>query len=138
VRFLVVGAHALGQHGRPRATGDLDVWVEPTTTNAVKVYHALAEFGAPLGDRSVAELATPGVIYQMGVEPFRIDILTAISGVEFADAWPNRLDSTLGGLSVPVLGLEDLIRNKRASGRPKGLLDVASLERLTSLKGGKR
>jgi hypothetical protein len=134
VRFMVVGAYALGQHGRPRATGDLDVWVEPSEGNAPRVFRALAEFGAPLADLSVAELATPGMVFQMGVEPFRIDILTAISGVEFAEAWPRRMASNLGGQRVDVLGLEDLIRNKRASGRPKDLLDVVVLERLKSLK----
>ncbi len=129
--------YALGQHGRPRATGDIDVWVEPTSENAARVFRALAAFGAPLGDISVEELASPGVVFQMGVEPFRIDILTAISGVEFADAWPHRLDSLLGGQQVAVLGLEDLIRNKRASGRPKDLVDVATLERLKTLRLGK-
>jgi hypothetical protein len=92
VRFLVVGAYALAVHGRPRATGDLDLWVEPTRDNAARAYDALREFGAPLHDLTPEDLATAGVVFQIGVEPMRIDILTQISGVGFADAWPRRPD----------------------------------------------
>jgi hypothetical protein len=87
---------------------------------------------------SATELATPGIVYQMGVEPYRIDVLTAISGVEFGEAWERRIEGALGGQRVAVLGLEDLIRNKRASGRPKDLVDVAALERLAKIKPGKK
>src|SRR5438128_4264223 len=90
VRFLVVGAYALALHGRPRATGDLDVWVEATPDNARRVLRALAEFGAPLNDVSEADLATPGVVYQIGVQPGRIDILTDLTGITFAEAWLDR------------------------------------------------
>src|SRR5213592_4361845 len=83
VRFLIVGAYALALHGRPRATGDLDVWIEATPVNARRVLHALAEFGAPLNDFSEADLAAPGVVYQIGVRPGRIDILTELSGITF-------------------------------------------------------
>src|SRR4051812_1317630 len=85
--FLVVGAHALAAHGRPRATGDLDIWVRSTSENAEKVWSALARFGAPLSGLSKADLQAPDVVFQIGIEPNRIDILTSIDGVDFDGAW---------------------------------------------------
>ncbi len=126
--YLVVGAHALAAHGRPRATGDLDLWVRPAPDNARRVYAALAAFGAPLDQLTVEDLTEPDLIYQVGVVPARIDILTGISGVEFAEAWTGRMTIRLGELEVPVIGREALIRNKRAAGRPRDLADVAELE----------
>jgi len=126
--YLVVGAHALAAHGRPRATGDLDLWVRPTPANAAVVHQALARFGAPLGDLTVEDLATPGVVFQIGLPPCRIDVLTSIDAVEFGQAWPRRLMIEIEGLAVPVLGREDLLTNKRALGRPQDLADVAWLE----------
>src|ERR1700742_4919189 len=93
VRFLVVGAYAVGVHGRPRATKDLDVWVEPSATNAPKVIQGLIEFGAPLMGLTAADLQTPGVGLQIGVEPGRIDVLTLVSGVRFEDAWPRKVQA---------------------------------------------
>ena len=87
IDFLLVGAYAVAAHGHPRATGDLDLWVRPDTETAPKVYSVLADFGAPLHDLTVDDLATPRMVFQIGVEPSRIDILTAISGVSFDDAW---------------------------------------------------
>ena len=126
--YLIVGAHALAAHGHPRATGDLDIWVRSTPANAARVYAALAHFGAPLTDLSVTDLITPDLIFQIGVPPVRIDILTGISGVTFDEAWPSRLTVSLEGLQVPVMGKECLIRNKRAAGRPRDLVDAAELE----------
>ena len=125
--FLVVGAHALAAHGVPRATGDLDLWVRGTPENARKVLEALREFGAPLFDLTVEDLSRPGIVFQIGVAPCRIDILTSISGVGFDEAWPRRHEMGLGGVRFGVLGREDLVRNKLATGRPKDLLDVESL-----------
>ncbi|MCC6162376.1 MAG: hypothetical protein IT182_03400 [Acidobacteria bacterium] len=127
VRFLVVGAYALGVHGRPRATGDLDVWVEATPENAVRVMRALAGFGAPLEQVTTDDFARPGIVFQMGVPPRRIDILTALSGITFADAWPFRLRAPFGPISVDVLGRDDFIANKRAAGRAKDLADIEAL-----------
>jgi len=126
-RYLLVGAYALAAHGLPRATGDIDVWVAPTRPNAARVLRALRRFGAPLFDLTLADLARPGTVFQMGVPPRRIDVLTSIDGVEFKEAWPNRLRARLGDHEVDVLGRDDLIRNKRAAGRPKDLVDVAAL-----------
>ena len=117
VRFLVVGAYALAVHGRPRATGDLDLWVDPTAANAEHAFAALQGFGAPLRDLTPADLATPGVVYQIGLAPLRIDVLTRISGVEFADAWPRRVQARFEDVVVPVLGREDLLANRA---RPAG------------------
>lgn len=127
VRFLIVGAYALGIHGRPRATGDLDVWVDPTQENAPRVLQALADFGAPLEQVTTDDFTTPGVVFQMGLPPRRIDVLTDVSGLTFAEAWPNRLRGRLGPVDADFIGRGDFIRNKRAAGRPKDLGDLAAL-----------
>jgi predicted nucleotidyltransferase len=135
VRFLVVGAYAVGVHGRPRATKDLDVWVEASAENAPKVINGLIEFGAPLMGLTEADLKTPGVGLQIGVEPGRIDVLTKVSGVRFEDAWPRRVKANFAeGVRCDVIGLEELLQNKRAAGRPQDVADVAALERLHRLK----
>ena len=125
--FLLVGAYALAAHGHPRATGDLDIWVRADFENASRVLRSLAVFGAPLDNLTVDDLSKPGIVFQIGVEPSRIDILTAISGVEFEHAWKNRVLIEMDGVCVSVIGREDLIVNKRASGRPKNIADVATL-----------
>ena len=126
--FIVVGAHAVMVHTEPRYTKDLDVWVRPSTENARRVLAALRAFGAPLADLRVEDLETPGVVFQIGVAPNRIDVLTAIDGVSFDDAWPQRIPTAYGGVPISTLGLEDLITNKRAAGRPQDLLDLEKLE----------
>jgi hypothetical protein len=126
--FLIVGAHALAAHGHPRATGDLDVWVRPTAANAERVWSALEGFGAPLFDLTREDLSRPGVVFQIGVPPCRIDILTEITGVTFDEAWPERLVAEVEGQPLPFLGRAALIANKRAAGRPKDMSDVAALE----------
>src|SRR5262245_39254197 len=96
VRYLVVGAYALALHGRPRATGDLDVWIEATPANATRVMEALAVFGAPLAEITVQDFSREGIVYQIGVPPGRIDLLTQLTGLTFADAWPGRLRRPFG------------------------------------------
>lgn len=127
-RFLVVGGYAVSFHSRPRATGDIDVWVEPTTANATRVFQALRAFGAPLQDLVEADLAQPDVVYQIGVPPRRIDLLTSLTGLSFDEAWVDRTPGLLGGLEVSFIGREALIRNKRALGRARDLADLESLE----------
>ena len=126
--YLVVGAYALAAHGLPRATGDLDLWIRPTKENAHRVWDALVSFGAPTSKLTVDDFATPDVVYQIGVAPRRIDILTSVSGVAFDLAWQQRISVELDGLTVPVIGRDDLLANKRASGRPKDLVDADTLD----------
>jgi hypothetical protein len=128
VRFLVVGAYALALHGRPRATGDLDVWVEATPDNAARVMKALRAFGAPTADISEADFSREGVTYQIGLPPGRIDILTELTGLTFAEAWPDRLNRAFGEVAVDFIGRVAFLRNKRATGRPKDLGDIEGME----------
>ena len=123
-RFLIVGAHALAAYGTPRATGDLDIWIDAAPENAARVLRALTEFGAALFDLTVDDLSKPDTVFQLGLPPCRIDILSSISGVEFNDAWPRRLEVTIAGLPVGVIGRSDFIANKKACGRPKDLMDI--------------
>lgn len=128
-RFLVVGAHALSVHGVPRATVDLDIWIERTAANARRVWNALAEFGAPLNDLRITseDLTQPDLVVQIGLPPFRLDILTSLSGITFSEAWPDRVESPFEDVVVPFIGRAALIQNKRASGRYKDLADLESL-----------
>lgn len=126
--YLLVGAYALAVHGVPRATGDLDIWVRPTTDNARRVRTALSRFGAPLSGLTDHDLVTPGTVFQIGIEPNRIDILTSIDGVTFDEAWPAHHVVRIEEIDVPVLARHHLIRNKKAVGRPQDLADVARLE----------
>jgi hypothetical protein len=128
-RFLVVGAHALAALGAPRATGDLDVWVDCTRENAARVWEALSRFGAPVEALGVTreDFSTPGVVVQLGVPPRRIDIVTAITGVEFDEAWQGRTMIEVEGLTLPFLGRDAFVRNKRALGRLKDLADLESI-----------
>ncbi len=130
VRHLVVGAYALAAHGFPRSTADIDIWIKPDSDNARKAYQALVEFGAPLQGITAHTFTRPGVVYQIGVAPCRIDILTEISGeVDFDDAFATSVDCTLGDTPVRVLGIDSLIKNKLATGRAKDLADVELLRK---------
>jgi hypothetical protein len=131
VEFLVVGAYALAHHGRPRATGDLDIWIHPTPANAPRVVRALQAFGAPTHEVTEADFARPGVVFQIGVPPGRIDILTELTGLTFDEAWPDREAGRFGELTVDFLGLDAFIRNKRATGRAKDLGDIDGLSSTT-------
>lgn len=130
VEFMLVGAHALAAHGVVRYSQDIDLWVRPTPANAARVYAALAAFGAPLAAHDVTpeDFERPGTVYQIGVKPFRIDILTQLSGLTFDEAWPERVQFELGGVPLWVPSVRHLIQNKRASGRLKDLADVEALE----------
>jgi len=128
VEYLLVGAHALAVHGHVRATKDVDVWVRPDTENAQRVLQALSEFGAPLGDLNQDDLSKAGTIFQIGMPPIRIDVITAIDGVEFAEAWPDRLKTSFGGVPVFVISRHHLITNKKTRARLQDLADVEQLE----------
>lgn len=129
VRFLVVGAHALSVHGVPRATGDLDVWVHRSEQNAARIMTALAQFGAPVHDLGIvaADFLKPDVVAQLGLPPYRIDLMTSITGVSFDEAWADRADGEIETVHVPVLGRKAFVLNKRATGRLKDQGDLESL-----------
>ncbi len=127
VRFLIVGAYALGVHGRPRATGDLDVWVDPTPENAARVMQALQAFGAPLEQIAADDFSRPGLVFQIGLPPVRIAVLTELSGLTFDQAWPGRIQAAFGSVVADVIGRDAFITNKRATGRLRDLGDIESL-----------
>jgi hypothetical protein len=96
VEFLVVGAYAMAAHGAPRATGDLDFWIRPSEENAGRVIRALMRFGAPINEIAVEDFVTRDLVFQIGIEPNRIDLLTSIDGVDFGEAWENRVTVEVG------------------------------------------
>jgi len=127
VKFLLVGAYAVAVHGYPRATKDIDFFVWATPANASSLMRALIKFGAPLDKISESDFSSKGIVFQIGNSPRRIDIITSASGVDFEQAYLNRQAVVLEGLEVPVISLQDLIVNKRASGRTQDLADVEKL-----------
>jgi len=129
VEFIVVGAYALAAHGYPRATGDIDIWIKPEEKNSKKVYKALARFGAPLNEISEDEFSQPGLIFQIGVVPRRIDIITRIDAVEFEEADSDKIFVDIDDLKIPILSIDKLIKNKMATGREKDLLDAKLLKK---------
>lgn len=138
VKYLIVGAHAVSVYTEPRYTKDIDIWVEPTKENAVKVYNALKKFGAPIKQLEVDDLANPNLVYQMGVAPVRIDILMSISGTDFPTAWSNKKTIRFGKEKVHVIGFEELVKAKKASGRTQDELDLEKLYRVKEIKLGSR
>ncbi len=129
VEFLLVGDHALAAHGVIRFTKDMDLWIRPSSANADRAWTALERFGAPMSRLQKEDFARPAMVVQIGLAPNRIDLLTRVDGLEFAEAWEGRIHSQYGDQEVQVLGRNDLIRNKRAAGRPQDLLDADTLER---------
>lgn len=136
VRYLLVGAHAVSYYSEPRTTGGLDLFIEPTAENARRVRAALHDFDAPLEELSEEDLSTPGVVFQMGVAPRRIDLINELSGVTFAECWDGHATVTLGGIAVPVIARAALLRNKAASGRRKDLEDLELLAKHAKPDGG--
>ena len=129
-RYLVVGAYAVMRYTEPRYTKDLDVWVDTAPDNATRVYNALAEFGGPLKGFSPDDFQQRYSVFQLGVEPLRVDVIGHIDGVRFPTAWEKRRTSRINGLTVHFISKDDLIRNKRASGRRQDLIDLENLRSL--------
>jgi hypothetical protein len=129
VEYLLVGAYALAAHGYVRATGDIDLWIRPDKKNAQRVMRALRQFGAPLSQVSEDDFVEPGIVLQLGVEPRRIDILTAIDGVDFEEAWQAREEIQVEGVSVYVIDKVHLAKNKEATGRAQDKFDLDWLRR---------
>jgi hypothetical protein len=133
-KFLLVGAYALAAHGYPRATMDIDIWVMPSPQNADAVLRALRRFGAPLHNLTKEDLQKDGTIFQIGVAPRRIDIITAASGLQFEETYGRSLSVNIEGIEVHIPSIDDLIRNKKALGRTKDLADVEALESLKTFE----
>jgi hypothetical protein len=127
VEYMVIGAYAMAAHGHPRATGDIDLWVGTSPANAERVLEALSTFGAPLTEVDRDDFQTPDTVFQIGVSPRRIDVLTSIEGVDFKEAWPARLEIEIEGLTIPVISRRHLIENKRVLGRSQDLADIERL-----------
>ena len=128
VDFLLVGAYALATRGLVRATGDIDLWVRPSPENAQRVVHALARFGAPMDQVDVSDFYSPSLIFQVGLAPRRIDIITVIDGVDFEEAWQSREAILVDGIEIFTLSRAHLLKNKLASARDKDLSDARWLE----------
>jgi hypothetical protein len=126
-KYLVVGGYAMAVHGRPRQTGDLDIWLKRDHDNALRVTAALQEFGFGGLGLSVDDFEVPDQVVQLGYPPFRIDLLTNIDGVDFDTAWPSRFEYLLGEMPIPFIGIDALKANKRASGRPRDIDDLENL-----------
>jgi hypothetical protein len=141
VKFLLVGAYALAAHGYPRATMDIDIWVMPTSENANAVLRALQRFGTPLQNLTPQDLQKDDVVFQIGVAPRRIDIITGVSGLQFEETFARSIAVDVEGIEVHIPSIPDLIRNKRTSGRTRDRADAEALEELQNFsrppEGGK-
>ncbi len=132
VEFLILGAYALAAYGYPRATMDIDIWVKPSRDNAEAVLRALRRFGAALHDLTIDDLQQDDTVFQIGVAPRRIDIITGASGLRFEETFARSTRIRIEGLQVRIPSIDDLICNKRAAGRTKDLADAEALEALKS------
>jgi predicted nucleotidyltransferase len=135
VRFILVGAYALAAHGYPRATMDIDIWVMPSTDNAEAILRALSSFGAPLHNLTKEDLQKEGTIFQIGIAPRRIDIITAASGLQFEPTFQRSIPVNIDGIDVRIPSIDDLIINKKSTGRTKDLADAEALESLKTPNG---
>lgn len=138
VKYLVIGAHAVIFHTEPRYTKDFDVWIPPALNDSQRVYAALAAFGAPLKNLTPETFQDPDVMFQIGVEPVRIDILVHMQGVSPRAAWQRREKSVYGATPMAVLSRDDTIRAKRAAGRPKDLIDIDKIEKFAKRRARKK
>jgi hypothetical protein len=129
VKFLIVGAYAVMKYTEPRYTKDLDIWVEPSPTNAERVFTALSEFGAPMDGVTLKDFTNQDLIFQIGIEPHRIDVMMAVKGLEFTEAWDRRVETEFDDEPMVLVSKEDLLVAKEAMGRPQDLLDAEALRR---------
>jgi hypothetical protein len=127
-RYLIVGAYAVMKYTEPRYTKDLDIWVDATLDNARRVFKALAEFGAPMNSVTVEDFANPELVFQIGIEPHRIDVMMQIKGLEFSEAWSNRVEANFEDVAVALLSKKDLLTSKIAAGRPQDMIDIDRLK----------
>lgn len=136
VDFMLVGGYAVALYGWPRTTFDIDFWIMSNPENAKAVMRAILAFGAPLMGLTEADFHKPGMVFQIGTEPQRIDIISSADGLDYADASRRAIRMTVDGLDLKVISIDDLIVNKRASGRPKDIADALALEKLKARQNG--
>lgn len=129
VEYILIGAYALAAHGMPRYTGDIDIFYRPEEENVKRVLQALYDFGFKSPELNIESLMEPDSVFYFGRPPFRIDLLNSISGVSFETAWRSAVPYVLDGIPLPVLSLEDLARNKKATGRLKDIADLELIEK---------
>ena len=129
VKYIVIGGHAMMYDCGPRFTKDIEIFIEVSPENSVRVFEALAQFGVPLAGMTADYFSEPGYVYQMGVPPLRIDVFMSLNGVDFETAWERRVRACLGEIEANVISREDIIASKKASGRPIDLHDVEQLEK---------
>jgi len=134
VNYMIIGGYALAFHGRPRHTGDLDIWIDVSEENAHKIFNVINEFGLASLGLKIEDFLEKGIITQIGYPPLRIDILNEIDGVEFNEAYQNKLIIDIDGLPISYISLDDLIKNKQVSGRQRDLSDVSELNKLKKNK----
>lgn len=127
VEYLLVGGYSVGFYGYPRATGDIDVWIDRNADNAGRIRDALIEFGFNRANVSSDLFAKENQVIRIGVPPLRIDILTSVSGISFSESYPQRVIANADGVDLSIISLADLRRNKLASGRHKDLADLENL-----------
>lgn len=137
-KFMVVGAYAVIHYTQPRYTKDIDIWIKPDPKNAEKVHKALKKFGAPLGELTLEDLTNPELVYQIGIEPNRIDILMGIGPLNFDNAWKSRVKTSYGKEKISILQIQDLIKSKKVANRPKDKLDLQLLSKVQKLKQFKK
>ncbi len=128
VAYMIVGGYAVGVHGHPRYTGDLDIWLNPTQHNAKKIFKCVCEFGFGSLGLNESDFIKEGNIIQLGYPPLRIDLLTSIDGVVFEDCFENRKMVEIDDLVINFIGYQDLLQNKRSSGRPRDIDDIEHLQ----------
>lgn len=133
-KFLIVGGYAVVEYTEPRYTKDLDIWVSPERENAERIFRALKDFGAPLSGITAEDFTTPGLVYQMGRPPARIDVIMSVKGLSFETCWQRKYESEYDGVKVYFLSLEDLIANKEVVGRPQDMIDVENLRMAQALR----
>ena len=129
VKYMVVGAHALSLHGRPRYTGDLDIWIKPDKNNAKKMVMVIKEFGFETLGLSEDDFLRKNYVTQLGYPPLRIDILNSISGVDFDEAYHSKVETMINYLKVSFISENDFIKNKQTLGRAKDLGDIEALKK---------
>jgi hypothetical protein len=129
VKYCIIGAFAVAFYAKPRYTKDIDILFEPNNDNAQKILKAIGEFGFGKLDVSIEDLTQEGNILQLGYEPLRIDLMNKLEGFQFQDIWKNRVTGVYGSEKVYIIGLDDLIKNKKMSDRPSDKIDIDLLEK---------